>query len=97
MACKYFRSHRGDKFVTTVSGGQQRGRGGQGVRRGAWQRAVCTARRSRLRDGDRFWFENAGFDPRDLAILNRVTLSEIMARNSGVQGLQPSIFFVRQP
>jgi len=26
-----------------------------------------------------------------------VTLGEIMARNSSVQGLQPSIFFVRQP
>jgi len=59
--------------------------------------AVITDQFRRLRDGDRFWFENAGFDPRDLAILNRVTLSEIMARNSGVQGLQPSIFFVRQP
>ena len=59
--------------------------------------AVITDQFRRLRDGDRFWFENAGFDPRDLAILNRVTLSEIMVRNSGVQGLQPSIFFVRQP
>jgi hypothetical protein len=59
--------------------------------------AVITDQFRRLRDGDRFWFENAGFDSRDLAMLNRVTLSEIMARNSGVQGLQPSIFFVRQP
>ena len=30
-------------------------------------------------------------------MLNRVTLGEIVARNSTVQGLQPSIFFVRQP
>ena len=59
--------------------------------------AVITDQFRRLRDGDRFWFENAGFDSRDVAMLNRVTLSEIMARNSGVQGLQPSIFFVRQP
>lgn len=59
--------------------------------------AVITDQFRRLRDGDRFWYENAGFDPRELAMLNRVTLGEIVARNSTVQGLQPSIFFVRQP
>src|SRR5436190_23621362 len=35
-----------------------------------------------LRDGDRFWFENQGFDPRTLNQIEHTTLADIIARNT---------------
>jgi len=55
--------------------------------------AVITDQFRRLRDGDRLWYQNAGFDRRELELIDRTTLADIIARNTGVVGLQRSIFF----
>ena len=34
-----------------------------------------------LRDGDRLYFENQGFDPQTLAMIKQTTLSDIIARD----------------
>lgn len=55
--------------------------------------AVITDQFRRLRDGDRFWYQAAGFDRRELDAIDRTTLAGIIARTTGVVGLQRSIFF----
>jgi hypothetical protein len=48
----------------------------------------------RLRDGDRFWFENDR-DLRSLRnTLRRTRLSDVIARNTGLKSLQGNVFFV---
>ena len=48
----------------------------------------------RLRDGDRFWYENdAAFSSDELASLRSLRLSDLVHRNSDVDGLQTNIFF----
>ncbi len=54
---------------------------------------VLTDQFTRLRDGDRFWFENGQFDPITLARIERTRLADVLERNSGVTGLQPAMFF----
>lgn len=46
----------------------------------------------RLRDGDRFWYERA-FSGRELAALERTTLSDIIRNNSTVTNIQDNAFF----
>lgn len=45
-----------------------------------------------LRDGDRLWFENQGFDPKTLATIENTTLSDIILRNTDTQHLQSDAF-----
>lgn len=48
---------------------------------------------SRLRDGDRFWYQNGLFTRADLARLEATRLSDILLRTTGVARLQPNVFF----
>jgi len=60
---------------------------------GATNIAVLRDQFMRLRDGDRFWYRNGGFDKRQLAEIEGTRLSDILMRNSGVAGLQRNVFF----
>lgn len=55
--------------------------------------AVLTDQFRRLRDGDRFWYQNDQFAPADLARIESTRLADVLQRNSGVTGLQPAVFF----
>lgn len=46
----------------------------------------------RLRDGDRFWYENV-FSGEALNEINNTTLADVIERNSEVSGLQENVFF----
>jgi peroxidase len=48
----------------------------------------------RLRDGDRFWYENA-FTGADLTSLRSTTLATVIRNNSGLTNLQTDVFFFR--
>jgi peroxidase len=49
---------------------------------------------SRLRDGDRFWYQNAL--PADAArVVQATTLADVIRRNSRLTNLQPDVFFFR--
>ena len=45
-----------------------------------------------LRDGDRFWFENQGFDAKTLAQIKDTTLADIILRNTDTQHIQDDVF-----
>jgi len=48
----------------------------------------------RLRDGDRFWYENdPDFSALEVADLRQTRLADIIRRNSGVTNLQSNVFF----
>ena len=57
--------------------------------------AVITDQFERLRDGDRFWYQNDQFDRRELAAIESTTLAEVLRRNTGIVGLQDKIFFAK--
>ena len=48
----------------------------------------------RLRDGDRFWYQNA-FSGRQLEALEHTRLSDIIRRNTGVNNIQDDVFYFR--
>jgi peroxidase len=45
-----------------------------------------------LRDGDRLWFENQGFDHKALQMIENTTLSDIIERNTDTEHLQNDAF-----
>ena len=45
-----------------------------------------------LRDGDRFWYQNQGFDAGTLAGIEATTLSEIILRTTDTRYIQPEVF-----
>jgi peroxidase len=45
-----------------------------------------------LRDGDRLYFENQGFDPKTLATIKQTTLSDIIARDADTNYIQKDAF-----
>ncbi|MFM8890717.1 MAG: peroxidase family protein, partial [Planctomycetia bacterium] len=49
---------------------------------------------SRLRDGDRYWYQ-AALPPESLRMVRATTLSDVIRRNSGLKNLQPDVFFFR--
>lgn len=55
--------------------------------------AVITDQFLRLRDGDRFWYQNLRFDRPEREAIQSITLAEILRRNTGIEGLQDAIFF----
>lgn len=57
-------------------------------------RRILADQFERLRDGDRFWYQRA-FTGRQLARLERTTLSDVIEHNTGVRGLQDNVFFFR--
>ena len=49
---------------------------------------------TRLRDGDRFFFERV-FSGRDLQALEHTTLADVIQRNSGVRNIQDNVFYFK--
>jgi peroxidase len=45
-----------------------------------------------LRDGDRFWFENQGFDATTLQLIKQTTLADIILRNTDTKHIQDDVF-----
>jgi peroxidase len=54
--------------------------------------AVIAMQFENLRDGDRLWYENQGFDPATLAAINNTTLSDIIERNTDTTVMQDDAF-----
>ena len=52
---------------------------------------------SRLRDGDRFWYQNGMFETEWMEFIEGSTLSAIIMRNTGITGLQANVFLVPEP
>lgn len=48
----------------------------------------------RLRDGDRFWYQNT-FNPRDARRLDSTTLTDVIRRNTTLSNIQQDTFFFR--
>lgn len=46
----------------------------------------------RLRDGDRFWYENGQFTAAELAQINQTTLADIIDRDTGITTLSGNVF-----
>jgi hypothetical protein len=46
----------------------------------------------RLRDCDRFWYENGQFTPSELVQIRNTTLADIIRRNTGITNLQGNVF-----
>jgi hypothetical protein len=46
----------------------------------------------RLRDGDRYWYENGQFTPSELVQIRNTTLADIIRRNTSVTNLQGNVF-----
>jgi len=49
---------------------------------------------TRLRDGDRLWYENI-FSGQELRQLQKTSLADIIERNTNVRGLQENVFFMQ--
>ncbi|MDV6034162.1 MAG: peroxidase [Phycisphaera sp. RhM] len=47
----------------------------------------------RLRDGDRFYYENV-FDGQELRAIEQTSLADVIERNTTVEGLQENVFFM---
>ena len=45
-----------------------------------------------LRDGDRFWYQNQGFDAQTLSQIQHTSLSDVMLRNTDTQHIQADAF-----
>lgn len=54
--------------------------------------AVLVDQFERLRDGDRFWYQNV-YSGTELADIEATTLKDVIERNSNVVGLQDNVFF----
>ena len=59
-------------------------------------RAVLVDQFTRIRDGDRLWYQNQ-FSGSELRKIERTTLADIIERNSDVTDLQQNIFFAEGP
>jgi Ca2+-binding RTX toxin-like protein len=57
-------------------------------------RTIIADQFERLRDGDRFWYQNV-FSGDELAAIESTRLSDIIERNTDVTGLQTNVFFQR--
>src|SRR5262245_38050917 len=54
--------------------------------------AIIARQFENLRDGDRFWFENQGFDPATLDQIKHTTLSDVIERNTDTKIMQDDAF-----
>ena len=66
----------------------------RGASIGELGKAIIADQFQRLRDGDRFWFEN-GFSGRQLEQLEKTRLSDIIQRNTQINNLQQNVFVMR--
>jgi hypothetical protein len=49
---------------------------------------------AKLRDGDRFWYENdPAIEPADVEVLRRTRLADVIRRNTAVENLSNNVFF----
>lgn len=55
--------------------------------------AIIADQFTRLRDGDRFWYQNV-YQGRELAQIERTTLSDVIERNTNLTNLQENVFFM---
>ncbi len=58
--------------------------------------AILIDQFTRLRDGDRFWYENI-FTGQELEDIRNTTLKDIIERNTDISGLQEDVFFAQYP
>ncbi len=56
--------------------------------------AILVNQFTRLRDGDRFWYQNQ-LKGKELAIVEKTTLAEVIKRNTGTYNLQENVFFFK--
>ena len=66
----------------------------QGSSVGELVRTIVADQFQRLRDGDRFWYENI-FSGRDQAILRNSRLSDVLQRNTSITNIQRDVFYMR--
>ncbi|TWT32058.1 peroxidase family protein [Blastopirellula retiformator] len=60
---------------------------------GETTQAILVEQFTRLRDGDRFWYENI-FSAQDVDRIERTSLSDIIQRNTVIDNLQENVFFM---
>ncbi|UUO09216.1 peroxidase [Blastopirellula sp. J2-11] len=65
----------------------------EGSSLGELNQAIIVDQFTRLRDGDRFYYENI-FSPQDIDRIENTTLSDIIQRNTTVTNLQENVFFM---
>jgi hypothetical protein len=65
-----------------------------GANVGPTLKAIIADQFTRIRDGDRFWYQRVFTGPQ-LAQIDNTTLADIIERNSGVTGLQKNVFVFR--
>jgi len=63
-----------------------------GASMGELFRTILADQFTRLRDGDRFWYQNV-FTGRQLEAIEQTTLSDIITRNTEITSLQDNVFF----
>ncbi|CAG5866190.1 unnamed protein product, partial [Menidia menidia] len=70
-----------------------------GSRLGPTLMCVLAVQFKRLRDGDRFWYENPGvFSPAQLTQLKQASLTRVLCDNGdNITRVQPDVFLVAQP
>lgn len=62
-----------------------------GASMGATFQAIITDQFTRLRDGDRFWYQSI-FEGEQLQQIESTTLADVIERNTTVEGLQDNVF-----
>lgn len=60
---------------------------------GELTQAIVADQFERLRDGDRFWYQNI-FSDRALRTIESTSLADIIARNTAIDNLQENVFFM---
>ena len=66
----------------------------RGASVGELTKAIIADQFERLRDGDRFWYQNTLRGP-ELRQVERTTLADVIKRNTDVDSLQPNVFFFK--
>jgi hypothetical protein len=64
---------------------------------GATVKAILSNQFTRLRDGDRFFYLNEGFDSTELSLIAQGdTLAQVIENNTAITNLQSDVFFFRE-
>lgn len=66
----------------------------QGSSLGEFMQTVLVDQFERLRDGDRFWYENV-LSNREIAAVESTTLADVITRNTDIEGLSDNVFVER--